>query len=34
MAPTVRAAAGSDLGWLGVWGLMLRGEAIDVGRAA
>jgi hypothetical protein len=34
LAPAVRAAVGSDSGWLGVWGLMLRGEVHDVGQAA
>jgi hypothetical protein len=34
LAPAVRAAVAPDLGWLGVWGLMLRGEVHDVGQAA
>jgi hypothetical protein len=33
-APAVRAAVLPDPGWLGVWGLMLRGEVQDVGQAA
>jgi hypothetical protein len=34
LAPAVRTAVAPDLGWLGVWGLMLRGEVHDVGQAA
>lgn len=32
--PAVHAAVGSDPGWLGVWGLMLRGEVRDADQAA
>jgi hypothetical protein len=34
LAPAVRTAVGTDLGWLGVWGLMLRGEVHDAREAA
>ncbi len=33
-AAAVRVAVGSDPGWLGVWGLMLRGEVQDAEQAA
>lgn len=34
LAPAVRAAVLPDPGWLGVWGLMVRGEVQDAGQAA